>query len=203
MNSVRVFYPSQQGFRRLQVAVAACFERHFGANPRPEPDQFWCLAGCHGEAPGHGCVGLSWGGSAKLFSEHFLDLCVHESRMIPARQLVEIGQFASFSGAGAGTYLMSRVLRFLKMKQDRCAILTATYKVRCLLAALNVEFDDLGPARIERVRDKDVDWGTYYQHQPRVILIDLQRGIDAMPKVTWAAPTEPRSERAPPLKRQK
>lgn len=188
MYIVRIFHPGQAAYSQLQEAVARHFYLHHGARPEPRPDQFWCLTGRDGQAPGYASVGVSSGDNAKLFSEYYLDISLTETYGIHRSELVEIGQFSSFAAKGAGRFLLTYVLRTLGIHRYKYAVLTATRQVRDLLTSMNVEFDDVGSACQSRVRDKHIEWGTYYRNQPRVIVIDLAEALSAMSEPGWTPP---------------
>jgi hypothetical protein len=196
---VRTFYPRQQGYRRLQAAVAAHFRVHHGAHPTPRPDEFRCLADPTEPAPGHACIGLCRGGRGPLFSEHYLDEPVAESFRVCPTQVVELGQFCSFA-PGAGLALMARTLASLAASSDWLALMTATDRVRRLLATISVDFHDLGPAQPTRVRDRAVEWGTYYVNQPRVLVIELRERLATLKSFPWLPPAARCAESKPSLR---
>lgn len=195
MYMVRSFHPGQMPYRDLQLAVTRHFFEHHSARPEPGPEEFWCLTDRDGRAPGYACIGLSWGDGGKLFSEHYLNVTLDELYAVTRPQIVEIGQFSSFGARGAGRFLMASALRSLAARQNKRAVLTATEQVRTLIADLGASFDDLGPATLERVRDKHVDWGSYYTRRPRVIAVDLCKGLNCLRQPSWKplpAKAEPR-----------
>ena len=188
MYLVRSFYPGQSAYRVLQTSVSEHFYQHHGARPEPRPDQFWCLTRRDGQAPGYACIGLTWGDSGTLFSEHYVDRSIHKDHKVQRPELVEIGQFSSFGFRGAGRFLLGYTLRSLALHRYKCVLLTATEQVRECLATLDVDYDDLGEAFANRVRDKHVDWGTYYENRPRVITVNLRCGLLRMTQMQWIPP---------------
>ena len=63
-------------------------------------------------------------------------------------------------------------------------VLTATPQVQQLLAAIVDNLDDLGQADPRRVKDPSVNWGTYYDQAPRVLVSRL-----SSPSAWLKAPT--------------
>lgn len=182
MYLLRSIHPGSATYDEVRQAVTDCFYKNHQARPDPKPEEFWCLTGRDGCTPGYACVGLCWGDSFKLFSEYYLDEPIDVIFSVARSEIVEIGQFASFRGQGAGRFLLSLVLQGLTSRRHRCALLTATQQVRTLLGELGHEFEDLGPAKIERVRDRHIDWGSYYQQDPHVIVVDLGRLQNTTPE---------------------
>ena len=58
-------------------------------------------------------------------------------------------------------------------------MLTATEQVRQILGQIDVSLDDLGQADHSRVKDQQVNWGTYYSQAPRVVASRLS------PPMSW------------------
>ncbi|MDF0732070.1 thermostable hemolysin [Pseudomonas entomophila] len=174
MYIVRNFYKGRPGYRCLQESVRAHYLKCYGATPEPEPDLFVCLTGSNGGAPGYACAGISYGDSGKLFSEYYLGERLDERYGIDRARIAEVGAFASFqSGSGAGKYLLNNVIKTLALRNFGLVVLTATEQVRQLLGPIVDNLDDLGVADRGRVKDPSVNWGTYYDQAPRVVVSRL------------------------------
>lgn len=119
MQIVRTFHPGQDAYREIQLAVSQHYYQAHGARPEPRPDQFWCLTDRERTLPGYACLGLSWGDSARLFSEHYLDESLTSLYGLSRAELIELGQFSSFGPKGAGRYLMASVFRTLAQHHYR------------------------------------------------------------------------------------
>lgn len=144
-----------------------------------------CLTGSNGGAPGYACAGISYGDSAKLFSEYYLDQSLDRRYGLDRARIAEVGAFASFrSGSGAGKYLLDNVIKTLALRNFGLVVLTATDQVRQLLTPLVDSLDDLGPADSTRVKDPGVNWGSYYHHEPRVVAARL-----SPPSIWMSAPS--------------
>ncbi|MDR5755967.1 thermostable hemolysin [Caballeronia sp. LZ035] len=183
MYIVRNVHPGQPAYREVQQAVSQHYYRFYGARPEPTPDQFLCLTELKESPPVHAstvhaCVGLSWGDSSKLFSEYYIDTNLTQQYGLSRRELVEFGQFSSFGAKGAGRYLMVNAFRMLSQHHYRYVLMTATERVRGIMQALQIDYDDLGCARPSRVRDEHTEWGSYYNNSPRVVMAHLD-GIAA------------------------
>ncbi|KAF1309960.1 thermostable hemolysin [Pseudomonas putida] len=184
MYIVRNFYKGRPGYRCLQEAVRAHYLKHYQATPEPEPDLFVCLTDPNGGAPGYACAGISYGDSGKLFSEYYLDQSLDERYGLDRARIAEVGAFASFrSGSGAGKYLLNNVIKTLALRNFGLVVLTATEQVRQLLAPIVDNLEDLGGADRGRVRDPAVNWGSYYDHRPRVVVSRL-----SSPSIWMSAP---------------
>ncbi|MFY9960910.1 thermostable hemolysin [Pseudomonas sp.] len=182
MYIVRNFYKGRPGYRCLQEAVRAHYLKHYDATPEPQPDLFVCLTDSNGGAPGYACAGISYGDSGKLFSEYYLGQGLDERYDLERARIAEVGAFASFrSGSGAGKYLLNNVIKTLALRNFGLVVLTATEQVRQLLMPIVDNLEDLGGADCRRVKDPSVNWGTYYDHAPRVVASRLSSPS------TWAS----------------
>lgn len=190
MYIVRSFYPGRPGYRLLQETVRSHYLTHFDANPLPRPDQFVCLTGQDGAAPGYACAGLTYGDSGQLFSERYLDKGLDELYGVERAQILEIGAFSAFQ-PGAGRFLLSKLLRTLALQNYQLVVMTATEKVRELLRPLIVDFADHGPAQLHRVQTAEVDWGSYYDHDPRVVVFSLGTEVVDQQRNPWMAVARP------------
>ncbi|HDR8922673.1 TPA: thermostable hemolysin [Burkholderia vietnamiensis] len=198
MQIVRTFHPGQDAYREIQLAVSQHYYQAHGARPEPRPDQFWCLTDRKRTLPGYACLGLSWGDSARLFSEHYLDESLTSLYGLSRAELIELGQFSSFGPKGAGCYLMASVFRTLAQHHYRYVLMTATERVRYIVQSLQIAYDDLGRACVSRVRDRHVDWGTYYDNAPRVIMVRIDDMARRNDLPMWSPLGDPPSARMPP-----
>ncbi len=174
MYMVRGFHPGEQEYTALQHQVYEVFRLHYGAHPNPSPQYFLCLTERDGKVPGHACLGLCCGDRGKLFSEYYLENEVDALYGVKRDEIVEIGQVASYGAPGSGKTLFFYVLCTIASHFYRYVLLTATAKMREIIKALDFTFDDLGPADRNRVLDKTIAWGNYYDHDPRVVIVDTR-----------------------------
>lgn len=127
--------------------------------------------------PGDGIgatLGFRAAAEGDLFLEQYLDRPVEAilSRFsrspVPRREIVEIGGLASVDKGGA-TRVILPTARFLYAVGFRYAVFTATSRLRNSFRRLHLDLWSLGEARRGRLDRNDcADWGTYYDHDPRV-----------------------------------
>lgn len=172
MAILRSYHRGQPEYVIIKENVAAHFFTHHHARPEPQPEEFWSLIDLGHSVPGQACLGLCWGDRGLLFSEYYLRgrrVCACPDRSA----LVEIGQVASFL-PGAGSRLIELTIIALAHRNLHHVIMTATARLRSIVRALKIPFEDFGAAEQRCCRDAHIEWGTYYQNDPRVILIDLR-----------------------------
>ena len=115
-----------------------------------------------------------------IFLEQYLDtaveLCVSDVAGTPVArsEIAEVGNLASVS-LGGGRLLIAFMVHHLAACGIRYAVCTGTNAVRAALKRMGVDFSLIREAQAERLGDALVHWGNYYQHNPYVLLVDIQR----------------------------
>ncbi len=97
---------------------------------------------------------------------------------IKRSELVEIGAFSS-QGANQGTFLarISPIFIVLALKLPHCLI-TATREVERVLRRAKIELKEICEADPKVLTSEErVQWGRYYEHKPKVYLIDGKRSL--------------------------
>lgn len=133
-----------------------------------------------------GAFGLREAKSAPLFLEHYLDEPIEAAiaaalgHPVARGDIVEVGQFAG-SGAGAFRTLILRLTERLHREGHRWVVFTGTTALRNAFARLGLVPRELGLAEPERLPAAEQgDWGSYYQHAPRVMFGDIREGFKAI-----------------------
>lgn len=168
-------------YNRAVEFSSAQYERHFNCHLTSFYPAYFCLLR---ERRLVAVCGFR-GGDSRLFLEQYLDdspCTLLEARFegsIDRRQIVELGGFAVRHAALALPF-MSMVAPMLQRQGFTHAVATATLPVRRCLSRLGVPFEQLGPARRERLEDESAQWGSYYAHRPAVIAGSIEPTFDAL-----------------------
>lgn len=118
-----------------------------------------------------------------LFLETYLEAPVEEmigasrGEVIYRSQVVEVGHLSTVRG-GEGRRLLQLLGPFLIDEGFDWAVSTVTRELRRLLERLGVAPVVLADADSAALGSQAEDWGTYYEHSPVVLAIDLHRSLD-------------------------
>ncbi|WJV63368.1 thermostable hemolysin [Pectobacteriaceae bacterium CE70] len=174
MYLMKEFHPEETEYQVVKQCVSLHYKDVFGASVQPQPDFFICLTKLDGKAPGYSCLGITTGDKRMLFSEHYINTDLSKQYGVDRGQIVEIGSFCSFSSNGYGKYILSLALSHLSLHKYQLVIMTATPQVRKILQTLKVCYTDMGVENYSRVPDLNVNWGSYYDNDPRVVVFPLR-----------------------------
>lgn len=133
-----------------------------------------------------GVCGLREAAVQPLFLERYLAQPIEQAiataigQAVERHSIVEVGQLA---GRGAGTFraLILRVTERLHEEGHRWVVFTGTTALRNAFARLGLTPQELAladPACLSAA--EKADWGSYYQHGPRVMFGDIHEGFAAI-----------------------
>jgi hypothetical protein len=103
---------------------------------------------------------------------------------IPKRsQIVELGNFAA-STPGATRHFIIRLGKYLLKNNFHWLVLTATQSIKASFEKMGLEsaMVVICDAKIDRLKDNITDWGTYYENNPKVIAVDIKKGLNELLK---------------------
>ena len=117
-----------------------------------------------------------------LFLEQYLDeqadvLLSHTfNTHIQRTQLIEFGQLASFTNGISPLHFLLMTETLVELGFEWC-IFTATDPLHALMRRLGLRPLVIAEADPSRIPQAGTIWGTYYQHQPRILAGNLQQGL--------------------------
>lgn len=118
-----------------------------------------------------------------LFLEQYLDISadtlISEAYGCEIRRndLVEFGQLASFSRGFSALHFLLMTQYLVESGYEWC-IFTATDPLYAMMSRLGLDTIILAEADPQRIPNATDIWGTYYQHQPRIVAGNLKRGFE-------------------------
>ncbi len=133
-------------------------------------DEFASLCGFRGAEQG------------PLFLEQYLDdaadvlLTRQFSTAVERHQLVEFGQLASFN-KGFSLVHFFLIAQALVRRDYQWCIFTATDPLYAMMKRFGLSLVTIADADPSRIPDASKIWGTYYQHQPRIVAGNLVTGL--------------------------
>ncbi|MGI0119131.1 thermostable hemolysin [Zooshikella sp. RANM57] len=159
----------------IQDIVSQKYQQAFDANVNPSPDEFIVLKSKSEQLAG-GIFGFTQSNNA-LFSEHYLDNQLQFICGAKRSQIAEIGSFASHQVSKAGKTVMSLMPLLMHKRNIKYVVMTATNRVQGILDELEISYEVITQAKHCRVADPNVNWGSYYENDPQVCLIDIKQSI--------------------------
>lgn len=103
---------------------------------------------------------------------------------IPKRsQIVELGNFAS-NTPGATRQFIVRLGKYFLRKNFRWIVLTATQSIKASFEKMGVSnaMVIICDAKVDQLKDNVTNWGTYYENDPKVIAVDIYKGVNELLK---------------------
>lgn len=168
--------------RELESRIRAGFGQHFEA----------CIEGFMPElavyrhaSGAEGVIGIRNAGDERLFLESYLDrpIEVAVSRCaamhVRRNQIAEVGQFV-ISDRDTVADFFRDLVPFLQSQGFDWVCFTGTNRIRALLSRIGFEGRPVATATRDRIGASVDDWGSYYDHEPVVIIGKL-----ADPQGSW------------------
>lgn len=128
-------------------------------------------------------LGIRFAQSNNLFLEQYLDgpaeqVVAGAAHTAVARSsVVELGNLASHQRGGLRCLIIG-LTAYLKGAGIKWATFTAVPAVRNAFVKMGIPLFDLGFADRTRLPRAAADWGTYYDHQPRVVAGNVEAAYD-------------------------
>lgn len=177
----------QRGARRQEAEqfISRSFARMHGARIsafmptllglRDSRDEVYCACGLR-SAEGQ-----------NLFIEHYLDTPIETALQtaggtgeIPRGQIVEVGNLA-VSAPGSARELITELTDYLSHSPHEWVVCAALAALRNAFLRLGIPLLTLAPATLEALPEAGrAAWGSYYQHNPQVIAINVQASLQAL-----------------------
>lgn len=147
-------------------------------------------------------VGIRNAADNNLFLEQYLDKKIEEilseitHSKVERSEIVEIGSLAS-NKKNAARCLYVALSAYLKNEGYKYAVMTSTDYLKKYFEKSGLKPIIIAKAEQERLENKEVDWGTYYESNPKVMMLDVANGykvlnrflgIDAIPSSTKLYP---------------
>ena len=132
-------------------------------------------------------VGIRGFNQEATLIERYLDAPIeqvvsqHLAFRVARSDLVEVGNLAAASLIHSGRLIVF-LLHLLASQKLPYAVCTGTAAVRLALKRTGVPFDYIGDADPARLGVEHLDWGSYYDKAPQILLIDIEQGMAAIAK---------------------
>lgn len=180
---VRLWGPGAPGRQLIEDFIALAYEQEFGASI--EVNYPILIGLCDRAGRIRAGVGMRMASREKLFLEQYLDLPVeitleqNLSHQVERNVIVELGGFAS-TGMNMSLYLLGAAAAYLATRGNEFGLVTATDKMNRLFKMFHFHTQVICRAQKHALRDQAMNWGTYYSHNPKVIVGSIQQCLAAM-----------------------
>ncbi len=168
----------------LEARIRSGFGTHFRACVAEYMPRFAYYQHLHG---GTGVIGMRDASEESLYLESYLDSPVDEviqraaDCAVSRAQIVEVGQFV-VDDRGIVQDFFEDLVPFLASQGFEWVCFTGTDRIRAVLNRVGFSGLPVAAANQELVRNKPDRWGTYYEHDPVVIIGKLDD-----PEGLWCA----------------
>ncbi len=167
--------------RRVEQYISAVFLRHHGAKLTYYMPTLFSLSD---ETLIVGAIGVGLLGKEPAFLENYLpqpvEACASDAaqKIVARSNIAEVGNLACSSG-GASRQLIAALSEYLSDLNIEWAVFTGTSMVDIILRRLRIETHYLADASPDKVNGELSDWGTYYAHNPKVMLVNVEQAKQA------------------------
>lgn len=170
------------GKRRLetQAFIAQGYRRAFGARLQSFYPSLIVLS--RSDEQLCGAVAARYAEGQTLFIEQYLDHPVEReiarmaTKPVSRSSVVEIGSLCVTRPAMTYPFI-SMIGSWLQAYGVEWLVFSLTRTLQRLFQRAEVDMFDLGPANAHRLSSSDNDWGSYYDHDPRVMAARLDQGL--------------------------
>lgn len=160
--------------------IRDAYERHFGAQLASLMPELCALVDLDGVP--RAVAGFRPASSGPLFLEQYLGGPVEDAiaraagEPVERRQVWEVGNLATRC-PGAARDFVGRAAAALADRGASWAVFTGTRRVVAVFRRIGVPLVTLADADPARLTDRDTDWGSYYDHAPRVVAGRVSSGL--------------------------
>ena len=132
-------------------------------------------------------VGYRLAETEPLFLERYFDQPIEQviadvaSTPLPRRFLAEVAHLVALR-PGEGRHVMRALGEVLWAQGARWIVSTVTQELRHLFLRVGITPLALGIANPERMGESVSDWGSYYDHEPVVLAVQLQQALRLNPR---------------------
>lgn len=168
---------------RVEAFIADVYRRSYGAEIKVT---YPTLMSVRNE-DGHilAAVGYRSAGEEQLFLEQYTKRPIEEvvgklyAQPIERRQIGEIGNLAS-EGKGASVFLFAAIASYLLRQGINYATVTGTKQLHSRFSTMGLNPHVICNASREALAQRQGDWGSYYDTEPRVLAGSLEESMQKL-----------------------
>ena len=175
------YLPWHEGRNRVERFIASRFRKAHGAEVKSFLPTLISLESTAGEILA--AIGVRSAQTEKLFLEQYLSQSIeteisHRSRSLCSRKdVIEVGNLAG-GQRGISRTFFAVLIAVLQDWGARWLACTGTAEVANVFHRLGIQPIEIGAAHQDQLANGGVGWGTYYEHQPVVMVGEIAAGLD-------------------------
>lgn len=175
----------EAGRIEMEVFIHKVFADQYGANIQNYLP--WLLGIYDQDANIQSALGLKGAYGEHLFLEQYLEDNVEEvaSQVVGAdvcrEDVIEVGNLAAISLGGARS-LIYMLTAFLRGAGYKWVVFTAPPLLINSFERLNIPLYHLADATSKNLNQDQSSWGSYYSHNPKVVIGNVENGFDVLQK---------------------
>jgi len=188
---IRFDDPCQGERRRVEAFIEASYLQAYGSHIGRHYPTLMSVQDAEGAI--YAVVGFRLASDESLFLEQYLDSPVEAvlseaiGATVTRAEIVEIGNLAS-NGRGATLFLFVAMARHLMAVGAHFAVATATEELRGVFRKAGMGALRLATADPDRLIDRGVSWGDYYQTRPAVLAGSIQAATAPLTRFAETTP---------------
>jgi hypothetical protein len=182
-NSAILLKTSNTNYEEIKGFIAAAFYDAYKAKIKITFKNLMTVFNAKNEVIA--AAGLRFAKEEELFFEQYLDGKIEDvlsdilGKKILREKIVEIGSLAS-KEKGAAKLLYAEIANFLKQKKYHYVVATGTDFLQKNFEKISFNPLIICDASPEKLKDKTVDWGSYYDSKPKVMALDVEQCCEAI-----------------------
>jgi hypothetical protein len=179
VKSIEIHNRDSEKFAELSRFISDVFDRYYKAQITVGAPKIMAVIDQKDQAMS--ALAIRPANLENLFLEQYLEAPIEEvlskklGKKVSRREIVEIGSLAS-KRKHAARFLYVALAAYLKARGYKYVVATGTSYLYEYFSKAHLHPQILGPADKEKLVDKNTNWGTYYDSNPQVMVIDVERG---------------------------
>ncbi len=163
----------------IKAFIADIFYKKYKAQIKVSYPELMTLIGKNNEILA--ALGIRDAKQHGLFLEQYLDDNIENilskiyKNKVNRDEIVEIGSLAS-QKKGMAKFLYIALSAILKQRKYKYAIITGTLYLQKYFKKAGLKPRIIGPALREKLKDQTIDWGSYYETEPKIMVLDVESG---------------------------
>jgi hypothetical protein len=179
VSAIEIHQKKSEKYSNLADFIENVFYRHYQAKIKISAPKIMAVIDQNGLAVSALAIRSAF--EEKLFLEQYLDRNIEEilsekfHRKVSRKEIAEIGSLASRK-KHAARFLYVALASYLKARGYKYVVATGTKYLYDYFEKAQLKPQIIAKALQSKLLDQSVNWGSYYDSNPQVMVIDVERG---------------------------